>query len=74
MQAALRTLTRGRTTFVIAHRLSTVVDADRIAVLRNGRIEAIGTRAELLAGDGYYAQLFERHARGGVVSVLERTS
>jgi ATP-binding cassette, subfamily B, bacterial len=63
VQAALRRLARGRTTLVVAHRLSTVVDADRIVVLRAGYIDAIGTHAELMAQGGYYARLFERHAR-----------
>jgi ATP-binding cassette, subfamily B, bacterial len=66
VQAALRRLTRGRTTLVVAHRLSTVVHADRIVVLRGGSVEAIGTHTELMAQGGYYARLFAQHARDAV--------
>ncbi|HKX07173.1 MAG TPA: lipid A export permease/ATP-binding protein MsbA [Stellaceae bacterium] len=58
VQAALKLLMRGRTTLVIAHRLSTVVDADLIYVIDAGRVVESGTHAELLAHGGAYQRLY----------------
>ena len=58
VQAALRTLIRGRTTLVIAHRLSTVQGADLICVVDRGRIAESGRHTELLARGGLYARLY----------------
>jgi len=63
IQAALRPLLRGRTSLVIAHRLSTVLAADKILVLDHGRLADQGTHAELLTRGGLYAELFHRQFR-----------
>lgn len=64
VQEALEHLMQGRTTFVIAHRLSTVVNADKIIVLRNGNVAEQGTHEQLMARDGYYASLVKRQTKG----------
>jgi ATP-binding cassette subfamily B protein len=64
VQEALSRLTRGRTTLAIAHRLSTVVGADRIVVLKDGRIVEQGSHRELIEHHGYYRSLVERQTRG----------
>ena len=58
IQEAMDQLTVGRTSFVIAHRLSTIKNADLILVLRDGDIIESGTHAELLAKEGFYAELY----------------
>jgi ATP-binding cassette subfamily B protein len=63
IQATLEAIERGRTTIVIAHRLSTVVHADRIVVLEAGRVAEQGTHAELLRQGGLYADMWTRQAQ-----------
>jgi ATP-binding cassette subfamily B protein/subfamily B ATP-binding cassette protein MsbA len=63
IQASMDELLADRTTFVIAHRLSTVVRANRIVVLEAGRITETGTHDQLMAGDGRYRAMVERQQR-----------
>ena len=59
IQDALDKLTIGRTSIIIAHRLQTIQEADRILVLKDGKIVELGTHTELLAANGVYKELHE---------------
>jgi ABC-type transport system involved in Fe-S cluster assembly fused permease/ATPase subunit len=63
IQATLEDIERGRSTIVIAHRLSTVVHADEIVVLESGRVVERGTHAKLLRKNGLYAEMWNRQAQ-----------
>ena len=65
VQEALDRLMKGRTTLVIAHRLSTVKGADRVVVLDQGRVAQAGTHDDLVATDGLYRRLVERQFAAG---------
>jgi len=65
VQSALSRLMQGRTCVVIAHRLSTVQDVDRIVVLHHGRVREMGTHAELLERRGIYYRLYQLQVLGG---------
>ena len=63
IQSALQNLMKGRTSIVIAHRLSTVASLDRIVVLKNGKVVEDGMHRDLIAGSGEYADLWSRQTR-----------
>ncbi|MDE2637801.1 MAG: ABC transporter ATP-binding protein, partial [Chloroflexota bacterium] len=63
IQLALERLMVGRTSFIIAQRLSTVRMADKVLVLQGGRIAAAGTHEELLHSSGLYAEIYYRNLR-----------
>tara|TARA_R110000868_G_scaffold51823_2_gene163822 strand:+ start:5497 stop:7374 length:1878 start_codon:yes stop_codon:yes gene_type:complete len=65
VQAALAEAARGRTTIAVAHRLSTIANADRIYVMDAGVITEAGTHTELLARDGLYARMWKRQSEAG---------
>ncbi len=71
VQEALERLMQNRTSVVIAHRLSTVQHASRIAVLNEGRLVELGTHDELLAQDGLYARLYRMQFKELVPVVIE---
>lgn len=58
IQEAMEKLAKDRTTFIVAHRLSTITHADKIVVIENGRVAEIGTHDELMSRDGHYKHLF----------------
>ena len=63
MKDALARLMKGRTTLIIAHRLSTVASANRVVVIDGGRVVEAGPHADLVARDGLYRRLVDRQLK-----------
>ena len=64
MQSAIANLVKGKTLIIIAHRLRTVTDADRIFVIENGKVKNSGTHDELLEKSELYKEMYEASVRG----------
>jgi subfamily B ATP-binding cassette protein MsbA len=73
LQKALANLIEGRTVFVIAHRLATVMRADRIVVVDGGQIAEMGTHEELLAQKGLYSRLHALQMSGGELALIKES-
>jgi subfamily B ATP-binding cassette protein MsbA len=73
VEAAMEELLRGRSTLIIAHRLSTVLRADRVVVLDHGRVVETGKHADLLTAEGTYAKLYRGQFRAADLEALELT-
>ena len=65
VQAALDRAGQGRTTVVVAHRLTTIRNTDKIVALKDGHVEEIGSHEKLMAHCGYYYSLVKKQTRGG---------
>lgn len=74
IQAAIASVTRGRTSLIIAHRLSTIVGCDKIVLMENGRICEVGRHGELLARGGKYAELYRSQTQSSLSIPLEAFS
>jgi ATP-binding cassette subfamily B protein len=72
IQDAIARLVKGRTTFAIAHRLSTLRNADRLVVLKDGKVEEVGTHAELLEKKGEFHRLVEMQQEMSKIRAVAR--
>ena len=63
IQEAFRKIMKNKTTIVVAHRLSTIMDSDIILVVKDGKIEEIGKHDELISNKGFYYKLYESQKR-----------